>query len=81
MTTRKKKPHKEYELGDKVWICGVRANESKTQGTVVYKFRLPENPEELYVIEVETGVDSVYEVRDWGACSNTEDGYLNFWQH
>lgn len=33
--------------------------------------------QEFYVIEVETGIDNIYEVRTWGQISLTEQGPIN----
>jgi hypothetical protein len=74
--TRKK--HKEYELGDSAWFCGVYSNGDKTKGKVVHKFKLDDYNEELYVLQINTHIEPLFYVREWGCLSDTEDGFLNF---
>lgn len=69
---------KEYDIKDTVWI---HLGERKlTKGRVVEIIDLEHLKEghdpdyELYVIEVQTGIDPVYEVRDFGQISPDANG-------
>ena len=69
---------KEYNIKDTVWI---HIGERKlTQGRVVEIIDLEHLDEghdkdrELYVIEIKTGIDDIYEVRDFDQISPDEDG-------
>lgn len=69
---------KEYNINDKVWI---HMGERKlTQGRVVEIIDLEHLNEghspdyELYIIEIQTGIDPVYEVRDFGQISPDSNG-------
>jgi len=72
---------KEYNLKDIVWI---HMGERKlVQGRVVEIIDLDHLNEsydpdhELYVIEVRTGIDNVYEVRDFGTISPDANGPIS----
>ena len=55
--------YRKYNLGDPVILTGVQGDEEPTEGRVVHIFKLPTDSRELYVVEFETFIDSVYEVR------------------
>jgi hypothetical protein len=76
MTQRKK--HREYEVGDLVWLYIGDPEGKKYPGKVVHKFQLPDYSFKHYVVEIDTHVDPLLEVRCWGTLSDTEDGYLNY---
>lgn len=71
----------EYNIKDKVWI---HLGEHKlVEGRVVEIITLDHLKEnhipgkELYVIEIHTGIDDVYEVRDWETISSDSNGPIN----
>jgi hypothetical protein len=69
----------EYQIKDKVWIH--IGEPLLVEGIVVHSFILEKFPKnKLYIIEIKTGIDDVYEVRDWGQISNTADGPINLWE-
>ncbi len=62
------------EVGDKAWIY-VRGHKGNlTKGRVVHKFCLNRSSEEMYVIEIDTPMDPIYEVRDGLTISDTKKG-------
>jgi hypothetical protein len=74
-----------YNLKDKVWI---HLGEAKlTEGRVVEIIDLEHLNEgykkenELYVIEVKTGIDDVYEVRQVGQISPDASGPITMWRN
>lgn len=68
---------KKYEVKNKVWI---HLGEKKlVEGRVVNTFTLEHlneghTAEEFYVIEIQTGIDNVYEVRTYNQISETSQG-------
>ena len=66
-----------YKIGQKLW-CFHHDNKGKlSKGKLVHKFEL--DGRLLYILEFETGIEPVYECRDWSTVS--EDGKaLNFWK-
>ncbi len=72
---------KEYNIKDKVWIA--MGERKLVEGRVVEIIDLAHlkenhNPDrELYIIEIKTGIDDIYEVRDWEQISSTANGPLN----
>jgi len=76
---------KEYNIKDKVWIhIGER---TLTEGRVVEIITLDHLKEnhrpghELYVIEIKTGIDDVYEVRDFDLISPDSQGPIMLYRH
>lgn len=72
---------KEYNIKDKVWI---HLGEHKlVEGRVVEIITLDHLKEqhipgrELYIIEIHTGIDDVYEVREWDCISSNATGPVN----
>jgi hypothetical protein len=75
---------KEYNIKDTVWIA---LGESKLiEGRVVEIIDLVhlnegwDSNRELYIIEIKTGIDDVYEVRDWNQISSSAQGPLNMYK-
>ena len=75
---------KEYNIKDKVWI---HLGEPKlVEGRVVEIIDLQHLKEghspdrELYIIELKTGIDDVYEVRDFDQISPDEKGPINLFR-
>lgn len=72
---------KEYNIKDKVWIAlGERKLVEGRVVEIIDLAHLNENHDpnqELYIIEIKTGIDDVYEVRTWGQISSTANGPLN----
>jgi hypothetical protein len=72
---------KEYNIKDKVWIAmGERRLVEGRVVEIIDLAHLKENHDpnhEFYIIEVKTGIDDIYEVRDWGQISSTANGPLN----
>lgn len=75
---------KEYKIKEKVWIH--LGDRKLTEGRVVDIIDLEHlgeghSPEdELYVIELKTGIDDVYEVRTYSQISDTAEGPINFYK-
>lgn len=76
---------KEYKLKEKVWIhLGER---TLTEGRVVEIIDLVHLKEghspdrELYIIELKTGIDDVYEVRDFSQISPDAKGPINLFRN
>ena len=53
-----------YELGEEVLIFGLSGNGQPDVGKIVHTFDLPDNMLKEYVVEVETTLDPLYEVRN-----------------
>jgi hypothetical protein len=75
---------KEYNIKDKVWIhIGER---SLVEGRVVEVIDLVHLKEshsadrELYIIEIKTGIDDIYEVRDFDQISPDATGPINLFR-
>ena len=75
----------EYKLKDTVWI---HIGEPRlTEGRVVHIITLDHLNEnhpvgrKLYVIEVHTGIDDIYEVRDWESISTDAKGPINLFRN
>jgi hypothetical protein len=75
----------EYNIKDKVWIhIGER---TLTEGRVVEIITLDHLNEnhrpghELYVIEIKTGIDDIYEVRDFDEISPDDKGPITFFRN
>jgi hypothetical protein len=72
MTVKKK-----YNIGDVVWIYGVRrANDKSTQGTVVKSFNIEGYNDMHYVISIPTEIEPLLEIRTWQTISQTKDGHV-----
>lgn len=76
---------KEYNLKDKVWIhLGER---TLTEGRVVEIIDLEhlgeghKKDDELYIIEIKTGIDDVYEVRNFDQISPDVKGPINLFRN
>lgn len=75
---------KEYNIKDTIWI---HIGERKlVKGRVVEIIDLEHLKEghspdhELYVIEIKTGIDDIYEVRSWEQISSDEKGPINLFR-
>lgn len=69
---------REYVVGEPVWIAGV-AGGHMTSGTVAYCFE--RYGELLYVIEVQTGIEPIYFVRDaWTIGDRPDVKSLGYWR-
>jgi len=72
MTVKKK-----YNVGDIVWIYGVRrANDKSTQGTVVKSFNIEGYNDMHYVVSIPTEIEPLLEIRTWQTISQTKDGHV-----
>ena len=72
MTVKKK-----YNVGDVVWIYGVRrANDNSTQGTVVKSFNIEGYNDMHYVVSIPTEIEPLLEIRTWQTISQTKDGHV-----
>jgi hypothetical protein len=72
MTVKKK-----YNVGDVVWIYGVRRNNDKsTEGTVVKSFNIEGYNDMHYVVSIPTEIESLLEIRTWQTISQTKDGHV-----
>lgn len=72
-----------YEIGDTVWIHGVRTGEL-TQGKVIKSFTLAEagyNEDMIfYVVEIPTSIDPLLEIREWMTMSQDAEGPVGIWR-
>jgi hypothetical protein len=72
MTVKKK-----YNVGDVVWIYGIRrANDKSTQGTVVKSFNIEGYNDMHYVVSIPTEIEPLLEIRTWQTISQTKDGHV-----
>jgi hypothetical protein len=72
MTVKKK-----YNVGDVVWIYGVRrANDKSTQGTVVKTFNIEGYDDMHYVVSIPTEIEPLLEIRTWQTISQSKDGHV-----
>jgi hypothetical protein len=72
MTVKKK-----YNVGDVVWIYGVRrANDKSTQGTVVKSFNIEGYDDMHYVVSIPTEIEPLLEIRTWQTISQSKDGHV-----
>jgi hypothetical protein len=75
---------KEYKIKDQVWIA--MGERRLVEGRVVEIIDLAHLNEghdpsrELYIIEVKTGIDDIYEVRTWEQISSAATGPLNMFK-
>lgn len=63
--------------GTKVWFADGKQKLSK--GIVIHSY--VHMAQLFYVIEVQTGIEPIYMVRDWDTISLTKKGPLNFWRN
>ena len=67
-----------YNIGDSVWIYGVRRGNTKpTKGKIIKSLDLSEcgyNDVTHYVIEIPTEIEPLLEIRTWHAISQDEKG-------
>lgn len=68
------------EVGDVAWIYMSGHKGDLTKGFIVHKFCLNRNSGEKYVIEIDTPVDPVYEVRDGFTVSDTKKGPIGMYR-
>lgn len=67
-----------YKIKDTVWI---HIGERKLAlGQVVHIFSLEGAGRDLYVIEIQTGIDNIYEVRDYDQISPDAKGPINLFR-
>ena len=68
---------KRYNVGEVVWIYGVRrANDKSTQGTVVKSFNIEGYNDMHYVVSIPTEIEPLLEIRTWQTISQTKDGHV-----
>jgi hypothetical protein len=68
---------KRYNVGDVVWIYGVRrSNDKSTQGTVVKSFNIEGYNDMHYVVSIPTEIEPLLEIRTWQTISQTDDGHV-----
>jgi hypothetical protein len=68
---------KRYNVGEVVWIYGVRrANDNSTQGTVVKSFNIEGYDNMHYVVSIPTEIEPLLEIRTWQTISQTKDGHV-----
>jgi hypothetical protein len=68
-----------YDLGDTVWIYGVSRDQNKpTKGRIVRIIGLEDwgypVEQDFYVIEIQTSIEPIFEVRTWETISQDEKG-------
>ena len=72
MTVKKK-----YNVGDVVWIYGIRRDNSiSTQGPVIKAFTIEGYNELHYVVEIPTEIEPLLEIRTWQTISQSKDGHV-----
>ena len=72
MTVKKK-----YNVGDVVWIYGIRRDNSiSTQGTVIKAFTIEGYNDLHYVVEIPTEIEPLLEIRTWQTISQSKDGHV-----
>lgn len=75
---------KEYNIKDKVWIhLGERKLVEGRVVEIIDLVHLKENhspDRELYIIEIKTGIDDIYEVRDYDQISPDAQGPINLFR-
>lgn len=68
---------KRYNVGEVVWIYGIRKNNIKsTQGTVVKSFNIEGYNDMHYVVSIPTEIEPLLEIRTWQTISQTKDGHV-----
>lgn len=69
---------KHYKLGDTVWIYGIaRAGDELRSGTVIKSFHIDQpgyEGIEHYIIEVQTDIEPILEIRTWKTISQDNVG-------
>lgn len=75
---------KEYNIKDRVWIH--LGEPTMVEGTVVEIFDLGHidgypKDREFYVIEIQTGIDNIFEVRDFEQISSDAKGPINAYRN
>jgi hypothetical protein len=79
------KMKEEYKIKDQVWIA--MGERKLVEGRIVEIIDLAHLNEghdpnrEMYIIEIKTGIDDIYEVRTWEQISSTERGPLNMFKN
>ena len=68
-----------YDLGDIVWIYGVSRDQNKpTKGRIVRIIGLEDwgypDDQDFYVVEIQTSIEPIFEVRTWETISQDERG-------
>ena len=69
-------PKDRYEINDIVYVHMGGPDNRLQRGTIVHIFE--QYGHILYVIEIDTGIDPIYEVRNWSVISETSIGPVNF---
>ena len=65
-----------YEINETVYIHLGGPRNILRAGNIIHTF--DRRGQTLYVIEIDTGIDPIYEVRDWSTISETPEGPINF---
>jgi uncharacterized cupredoxin-like copper-binding protein len=71
----------ELQEGQDAWIYCQGHTGNKSKGKVVKRIRIDGWDIDHYVIEFETGMDPVYEVRDGHMVSDTEHDPIGMWRN
>lgn len=69
-------PKDKYELNETVYIHMGGPGNVLRPGNIIHIFE--HLGRILYVVEIDTGIDPIYEVRDWSTISETPKGPVNF---
>lgn len=70
----------EFKIGDTAWIYIGDHDGKLTDGRVVHIFQLDGWHAPHYVIEIETGIDPIFEVRDGLSMSDAKDKPIGLWR-
>lgn len=67
--------------GDSVWFFMGDHKGVKTRGTIVKVVRLDKWVHDHYIIEIGTGIEPIYEVRDGYTISDMENAPIGMWRN
>lgn len=72
-------------VGDDAWLYNGRTNKKTlsaefSKGKVVHIFRLDGMLFDMYVIQIDTHIDPIYEVRDGCSVSDAPDKPIGLWR-
>ena len=71
----------EFKEGDPCWIHIGGKENPLVKGEVVKKIKIKDYPFDYYVIELDTGIDSVFEVREGSTMSDSPYKPIGFWRN
>lgn len=69
----------DWKVGDTTYIYLLDHRGKLTEGKIVYVLNLDHYSYPHYVIEIETGIDPILEVRDALTMADNKNGRIGFW--